>query len=316
VPETANAGYTPVVKMGILLLLCTILFQGLITTANGLFQKMLRYELSTIAVVVGGIGSLIVVGLLSMQSTPSLLLFSSLPLIIGSALAAITSSVLIAKARIKIALVNNSSAYSSFFFAALPLGLTLIFNVIYFHIDSIILTISRPTAEVGVYGLAYKVFELILVLPTFFMNALYPSLVSSVEQIEKKGFHQFMQLVKKASMLLSVLSVVAIVITWVGSPVLALIKPDFIDSILGLRILSIGLPFFFLSSLAMWVLIALGKQWKLVTIYGIGMIINMLLNILLVPRIGYTAAAWITVATEFLVLVGSGALVVNELKKH
>ena len=55
----------------------------------------------------------------------------------------------------------------SLFIASFPLGLTLLFNVVYFHIDSIILTFTRTSAEVGIYGLAYKIFELPLVLPTF-----------------------------------------------------------------------------------------------------------------------------------------------------
>ena len=35
----------------------------------------------------------------------------------------------------------------------------LFFNVVYFHIDSIILTFFRSTSEVGIYGFAYKVFD-------------------------------------------------------------------------------------------------------------------------------------------------------------
>ena len=44
---------------------------------------------------------------------------------------------------------------------AVPLGLTLAVNEIYFRADTFILSLSRPVAEVGHYTLAYRIFELL-----------------------------------------------------------------------------------------------------------------------------------------------------------
>ena len=82
-----------------------------------------------------------------------------------------------------------------------------------------------------------------------------------------------------------------------------------------MRILTLGLPFFFLSSLVMWALIALGKQLVLAGIYGSLMITTILLDILVIPKFGATGAAWITVGSEALVLIASGLVLRRYLKK-
>src|SRR5207244_1517417 len=100
---------------------------------------------------------------------------------------------------------------------SLPLGITLLFNLVYFRADSIILTLTRPTAEVGIYGLAYKVFEIVLVFPTFFMNAVYPLL------LEKQNFQfsifnfQSKTVLRKSFLILFATSFIAAVTLWFGA---------------------------------------------------------------------------------------------------
>jgi O-antigen/teichoic acid export membrane protein len=121
---------------------------------------------------------------------------------------------------------------------------------VYFRADSIVITLTRPTTEVGVYGLAYKVFEVALVFPTFFMNAVYPLMLRR---------NKLKKIVTNSFVLLLATSLVFIVVVWVLSPFLTFIKSDFAASIGALRVLSLGLPFF-VTSVAMWALIALKNK--------------------------------------------------------
>jgi len=192
----------------------------------------------------------------------------------------------------------------------LPLGLTLIFNLIYFKADALILSVFRPTSEVGIYGLAKSFFEFPLAVPTFFMNAVYPILLSA------KRKAQSAKLIKKSAIFLLIFSLLFSVICYLLSPYLVLIKSDFADSVLIFRILSAYLPIFFLSSLFMWTLIALGKQKLLVLIYGKVMIINLLLNLFLIPRFGYLAATIILGISELMVLGLTGGFCLEFLKRN
>jgi len=184
----------------------------------------------------------------------------------------------------------------------LPLGVTLIFNVIYFHADSFILAVTRPTTEVGIYGLAYKFFEFTLVVPTFFMNAVLPILVDADAKRDQALFRR--QSIKSA-LFLSGVSVCMMASGYIFAPFVSLIRQDFGASVLPLRILLLSLPVFYLTNVTMWIMVVKKMQKMLLSIYGTMMCINIVTNIILIPVYGYVAAAWVTVVSELLIFCAS-----------
>ncbi len=308
-PGTADNGYTPVVRLGILILSPTILLQGLITTANAVFQKHLRYDLAAWAIFFGSVATVAATwNFVALRPSSNFLpVVGSLGL--GALVSAVVSLFFARRLQGPTHFAVRMPDVTRLLMPSIPLGITLLFNLVYFRADSFIITVTRPTAEVGIYGLAYKVFELILVFPTFFMNAVYPVLL-------KQKTVQFTRVVAKSLVFLLVSSILATGVLWTAAPLLTIIQPDFAPSISALRTLALGLPFFFLSAALMWGLIAMKKQLVLATIYGASMIVNVLGNMLLVPRNGFIAAAWMTVASEALVLVLSGIVLVRVLRSQ
>ena len=327
IPQGTTQGYTGLVRIGILLFVPTIVFQALTTTANALFQKHLRYDLATIGIVVGSFVSLGLVWVTTRGGVPSGIMPGVVSLLIGSAATAIVGLRFVRTFVKSIHISFSFTRLTSLFVASLPLGLTLLFNLVYFHVDSVILTLTRSTAEVGIYGLVYKVFELPLVVPTFFMNALYPVMLQMKKRdlglnlpAGKAGIkdlriynQEFISLVSRSALFLFLISLILSLVLWFAAPLIVLIKRDFLSGISALRILSLGLPFFFLSSLTMWILIAARKQTILAYIYGVSMLMNISLNILYIPVFGYMAAAWITVVSEAVVLLLSSVVVLKIL---
>lgn len=294
-----NEGFTPIAKSAIIVLSLLVIHQGFLNTTNLIFQKHLRYEQSTIASIVGSIAMLISVFILIMFT-------KSIPVIlIGYSLGALVTSVLgfVFVKKLYLHFVPSFSITESkkLIKQALPLGLTLIFNLVYFRADVFILTLFRTTSEVGTYGLAYKFFEFPLSIPTFFANSLYPILL---ERSNNKAV--FKQTIIKAALFLLGLSFIILFIFYLLSPLLAYIRKDFFPSVAVLRLLSLSTPMFFISSLFMWILIIHGKNKQLLFIYFAGMIINILLNLMFVPLYGITAAAIITLISEFLIMIVSG----------
>lgn len=296
-PQADNQGYTGLVRLGIILYSPTILIQGIIVSANAIFQKRLRYDMATLALTMGNI---IIVGLVASVvyglSSRVGVVGVTTSLFFGLCVTAIVSLFFVRKIEGPIHISFDRGVGKALFVAALPLGVTLLFNQVYFRVDSFILALTRSTSEVGFYGLAYKMFELPIVIPTFFMNSVYPLLLQTTSK----------QLIKRSFFILLITSLFALCIFWFAAPLLMYIRPEFAKSIPLLRILTLGLPFFFLSSLVMWALIALGKQLVLAGIYGSLMITTIVLDILVIPKFGATGAAWITVGSEALVLVASG----------
>jgi O-antigen/teichoic acid export membrane protein len=298
-PGSSTEGYSPFVKLGIILFSVSILFQGLITTANAYFQKQLRYEYATYALSVGSVVTLLLVCLL-----PRLRLLGVLPIIVafalGSFITAAFSLFFTKKLHADFSFSFDVSLIKKMLVIAFPLGLTLLCNVVYFHADSVILTLTKSTYDVGIYGLAYKVFEFPLVVPTFFMNAVFPLLLIS----QKTGnAPAFIRQIKRSVGILFSLSLVLLIVGYMAAPFLTLIKTDFRASVLPFRILLLSIPVFYITSVTMWTLIALKRRMQLFFIYFVSMIVNVGCGIAFIPQYGYIAAAWITVVSEILVLL-------------
>jgi len=311
-PASGNQGYTTVVKIGIMCFIPTILFQSLLTTANAEFQRLLRYDFSTYAIVGGSIISLVSILLSIHLFLPNVgIIASVLSLSLGSLVTAFIAFVLVKKQSPSLSLSWDPYTMKRLLFTAAPLGLTLLFNVIYFRVDSIILTLTRTTEEVGLYGFAYKIFEFPLVIPTFFMNALYPLLLQT-QTLENRQI--FLSRIQRSALALFLVSILFTIAGWIAAPLLSLVRPEFTQSIPLLRILLSGLPVFFLSALTMWSLVSLKKQSLLLVVYGISMIGNVSANIFLTPKFGAVAASWITVSSELLVLILSFLFLRKALK--
>lgn len=311
IPKGTTQGYTDFVKLGILLFSPTIAFQAILTSANAIFQKNLRYDLSTIATSAGSVASLVLVWMAADASKSVLPVVASL--LIGSMITAAVA-IFFAMRLHKTwgGLTFDTVRIKHLLIASSPLAATLLFNLVYFRVDSVILTLSRTTTEVGIYGFAYKFFEFPLVIPTFFMNSLYPLFLSA----KRQSAENFLLLVNKSAVILFAASLIFLATFWLAAPLITFIKPEFGPSVAVVRILVTGLPFFFLSSLTMWGLITLKKQKVLAVVYFFAMIVNVLLNALLIPAFGYVAAAWITVFSEGFVLVFSGLLLVQYLHQE
>jgi O-antigen/teichoic acid export membrane protein len=227
---------------------------------------------------------------------------------LGALVTAVSSLLLASRLVGPIRVFPTTGQMKGLLIPALPLGITLLFNLVYFRADSVIITLTRPTAEVGVYGLAYKVFEVVLVFPTFFMNAVYPLLLGQKEKLKT--------ILRTSFLFLFIASLVSGVALWVAAPLLLFIKNDFASSIGALRVLALGLPFFFVTSVTMWGLVAMKKQAALAAIYGGSMAINIVGNLLFVPTYGFMAAAWMTMVGEAIVLLLSSVVLLQNLHKY
>jgi len=298
-------GFSKLVKIGILLASFNIINQGILTSANSIFQIKLRYDQSVLALFLGSIVKLTLIFLLVQIKSSILLLV--LAWVLAEAAMSFSALFLAGKLIGTWVIFFDREGWKNIFFQSLPVGLALFFNLIYFRSDIIILSYFRSSAEVGNYSLAYRFFEASLVLPIFFTNALYPVLARSVTNT----LEEFKKTITLSSLLMLAVSiVVAVLIFILSGPIISFFfKGGFKDSVIALRILSFGLPFFYISAIFMWAIIALDKQKILSFIYGTAACLNVLFNLVFIPRFGYRAASLITVICEGLVLTVTFSLV-------
>ncbi len=293
--------YTTTIKLGIILMLVTIVSQAIFTNGNILFQARMRYVHSTIAVIVGSAVSLAAAFVVYSMSGNVYGYLGAI--VLGSiVMAAVSLAQVRAMVPIKIKFDWDTWRYVSF--AALPLGMTIVFNLLYIRSGFFILSIHDPDYY-GIYTMAYRVFDAVLVLPVFVVNALYPIMVQRLQQ----GKPVFKRLFIRSLFGMATASLLVMIAMWLLAPVaiwLSTANHVFHEAISALRWLSILVPIFFISNIILWTLITLGRRKLLLVFYGIGAIVSLGLNIWLIPQYGYVAAIAATGIVESLVTLLMG----------
>lgn len=267
-----------------------LIFQGVYTTCNAVFQHQQNYWLSTISTVLGTTvsASLTYYYLVTSPTLSHFLLATT----IGYFVMAATSLVLVGIKPVAIKRVDVLNLLK----AAAPLGAILVSNVAGSKLDTLVLGSYWPSSVVGEYGFAYRIFDVLLVVPVFLTNALYPHLVRVKKNTNLTFFKTGLGAMFLAGLVLTL-------ITYFASPLLDIIRPGLNDSIRSLKLLSLGLPFFFTTAPLMWYLIAQSHEKTVLSIYLLATAFNLILNLLFVPRYGVSASAAITGITELFIFL-------------
>jgi O-antigen/teichoic acid export membrane protein len=294
---TSGIGFSPLVKLGIIIASLTIVTQALFTSLNAFFQKNLRYDLSTISAIAGTVVILTVTAIASFTKAP-LSVYVSAYVFGGFTLVASSTLIIAGYFKEKISISFSRQVFIDLLKTTWPIGAALIFNLIYFRVDVLILSYTRPSAEVGLYGLAYQFFEAALSIPIFFANALYPLLAKLYLENQKEYVGQ----VKKWSIILILISLLLTVCLMIASILIPLLfDTRFNGSQAALIILATGMPFFFLSAFLWHLLIIRNQQKLLILVYFFGGIFNLAVNLKLIPTYGILAASATTVLSEALI---------------
>lgn len=285
-------------KIAAALAVLTIITYSVFISTNAVFQSKLRYDLSVLASVIGTLTTLIII-LLLLEWVDSAA-FLTLGNLIGWIITSAAALIFIKKLNFNVLVEFDLSFFTQAVKKNWPISATLILNVVYFRLDAFVISTFRSFAEVGVYNLAFLIFQTLLVIPTFIMNSFYPIMLDTLKTNSRLFFSQ----IRIAFIGLIIVSIVGTVLTWLLAPLVirVLAGTGFAGSVTSLRILSLGFPAFFISSLLMWTLISYEKYKQVLFIYLIGLIVNLILNLIFVPQYSYIASAAITGISEYLIL--------------
>jgi len=291
--------HNEILRLAIVLSLTTVFFQAAFTSLNALFQHNLRYDLSVVATIFSHVvgagltvwGYLQGFGLLYFVATWA---FSYLILFLGSFL---FSQKLPEGPR----LTWDGKWARRLLTLSLPLGLMMVFSQVNFTADVFLLNALDSSEAVGIYRLGYKVFENILPIPLFFVNALYPVMLADHKQ-------SLAALIRRLKQSLGLLLLAAFVLILVTVPLSSFIirilgGTDFGDASLVLQLLAFSLPLFFVTAPLQWFLITVGKDKVLPAIYAVAALLNVSLNWLFIPRYSYFASIFATIFSELVILV-------------
>lgn len=181
---------------------------------------------------------------------------------------------------------------------ALPYGILGILGLIYFRIDTIILGYMRGNFETGLYTAGYKFLEAVIFIPSVVAAAIFPEFA----RLHDTDKHKLKFLYKKSLIYLGVISILITAVYLLILPnLISILLPNYLGAIDVINILSLSIPFIFLATPGVQILLSTDKYLKTVISFSlITVAFNIILNLLLIPLFGLLAAAWITVASDVL----------------
>lgn len=165
------------------------------------------------------------------------------------------------------------------------------------RVDSLVIGTFVGGAGAGIYGSAYNIYMIGVVLLYLPALAAFPTLARFSFQHEGVEYRTF---ARKLSVLVVLFGIFLAAILYLIAPfvVLFLYGPEFKASVSVLQVLVFALPFVALGRLTMQALNAANLQKWTFRASLTGAIANIALNLALVPPFGYIAAAFTTVSTE------------------
>lgn len=301
-------GYTSEVKLliifGSLAMICMSIGQVL----NGIFIKHLHAEVIAIGDMLSRL--VFVLGVVTLWAVYDLTLTLVIGAFVVSVLAQFLYTILSAKRFAQIGLAGDISYWQYSLKEALPLFMIITFNLIYYKIDTIMISLIQGPVDTGLYGVAYKVIEMFSTFPTMFVTLLLPFFT----QYFVKNRAYFQQVASKGLALLlgAMLPVAVGGVILSREVVLILSSEEYLPIVFSMQILFASLIWIALSNLFSHMLIGANHKMKILGVSVAGAVFNVALNLVLIPIYSYTGAALATFATEFLVV----CLYFIQVRKH
>ncbi|HQF70824.1 MAG TPA: oligosaccharide flippase family protein, partial [Promineifilum sp.] len=185
-----------------------------------------------------------------------------------------------------------------------PLMLIHLLQTIFISIDVLLLRQMLADGErvVGYYNSAWKWFNALQIIPSYFTLALFPIISRAIKQ-DMDAARRMYRLALRLMLLLALPT--AALFTFAATPLIGLLGgQEFLpDGAIALRIIMWSIPFGWLNSVTNYVLIALGMERLQPRAFALAVGFNIVANVLLIPRYSYVAAAVITVLSEVVLLV-------------
>ena len=191
----------------------------------------------------------------------------------------------------------------------IPVGIAGLLTLGYGYVDQVIVFTAAGARDAGLYGAAYRILERLQFIPATLLVTLFPVLVAARDH-DRERLRRVLQLTTEYLALCS-LPVLAISLAGPEPLVRLLFGDEFAAAAPAFPVLMAAFVVICFGYLTGHLVIAYELQRRFVLIAAAGLIFNVTLNLALVPRYGFLAAAWLTLATEVLVTALTAAIVIR-----
>ncbi len=218
------------------------------------------------------------------------------------AVAAITTCATIVRARrlVSLRLASSRRLWPAVMRVGLGVGAAGILVTLYVKLDQVLVFEFAGSTQAGLYGAAYRILDQIQFIPISVMTTLFPLIATAYPRDRAR----VRRLLQSAGEYLTMGSLPALAFTVVAAaPIVKLLfGAQFAQAAPALPILMGAFVSISFGYLAGNMVVILELQRKFLRYAAVGLLVNASLNVALIPRYGFLAAAWITLLTEVLVM--------------
>jgi O-antigen/teichoic acid export membrane protein len=183
---------------------------------------------------------------------------------------------------------------------SLPIALGFAIGTLYFRIDVVLLSLLDSVRSVGLYGVGYKIGDL--------LDSVSTGLFGTAFVLFVRGWPTHAALFWKNWRGAFALSTIIAVGAATGFSVFAhpavvtLFGSDYAPATGAARVVVIGCALHFFTALLVTTLVVVGRTRAFIRAGLLGLAANVVINLAVIPRYSYSGAAWVTLATEGLVV--------------
>ncbi|QTA83335.1 putative polysaccharide biosynthesis protein [Desulfonema limicola] len=182
----------------------------------------------------------------------------------------------------------------------MPFALVTIFVSIYYYIDTLILSVYCENDVVGYYNASYRLLEA----PLFIISSVTTAIFPAASKLYGKDKIELANMVRQAfQKALGFGFSMSLVVAWLSYDLIELIYgKEYLPSAAVLPILIYSVAIIMPSTICGTTIRAIDMQSISAKVTGIGALLNVVLNLILVPKYSLYGAAWTTLGTEIFVL--------------
>lgn len=186
--------------------------------------------------------------------------------------------------------------FRNILYEAFPFGIYFVLSVIYFKADILMLSGMQGETAVGFYEGAYKFIEAAMFIPVSIVNVLLPAMSKSLKTDKNSYANLYVQSTRILAM--GILPVV-ILISFFAKPIILLVyDASYLPSALALSLLIWSLFIIFLNAPVGNVIVTAKLMHRFLPFAVANTVLNIILNLFLIPRYSFLGAAFTTVLTE------------------
>lgn len=232
--------------------------------------------------------------------------------VVGSLLGALWK-VYFLRRMVRITASSDISTIRKLVIGALPFFLYWALGAIYYRIDVVLLSKLTDATVVGWYAAAYRLFDTLVFLPSMVSTVIMFPILARLATGSRADLRLAMGKGLDVIVMLGV--PICTGLFMLAEPIIQLIygKPEFLNAVPALRLLSVGLFLLYVNSVLAVALVSLNQERKMTVVAALATIINLGLNWLLIPHFQHVAAAAVTVVTELFILCYLGACTPRDL---